>query len=454
MSALLHATQKFFRFLDSQHWLILSLTAPLLLFPAPKRILALAVVPGLWLLSALIGRRPPLPRTPFNLALLLMAVMLLVSLWATPDISLSLSKISGLVLGFGVFFATRREAARLRWGLTVFMAFGLGVAALGLLGASWFTDKLTPLNALTARLPQLISGLQGAESGFHPNEVAGALLWTLPLLLSLSLSGLTEIKPKGWLFALWLGSLFEGLVFVLSQSRGGYLGLTAALMLMALLALPPRLRRWALVTGGLLTAALLTQAKALLGWFTASGASTNSALSLATLESRLEIWSRAVAILQDFPLTGIGMNLFRSLVPAHYPFYINPSTFNFGHAHNEFLQAALDLGLPGLVSLLALYLIAFWMLAEIWRHSFSSAQPGQENWFTLRANAPFTPKLTRAAALGLLGGLLAHLLYGLTDAVALGAKPGLLFWMLLGLISGLYTQTIEVNHEQGTHELA
>jgi hypothetical protein len=43
-------------------------------------------------------------------------------------------------------------------------------------------------------------------------------------------------------------------------------------------------------------------------------------------------------------------------------------------------------------------------------------------------------------ALGLGGGLLAHLLYGLTDAVALGAKPGVLFWMLLGLIAGLHRQ--------------
>ncbi len=48
--------------------------------------------------------------------------------------------------------------------------------------------------------------------------------------------------------------------------------------------------------------------------------------------------------------------------------------------------------------------------------------------------------LTRSLTLGLGGGLLAHLLYGLTDAVALGAKPGVLLWMLLGLIAGLHAQ--------------
>jgi len=47
----------------------------------------------------------------------------------------------------------------------------------------------------------------------------------------------------------------------------------------------------------------------------------------------------------------------------------------------------------------------------------------------------------RLLALGLLGGLLAHFIYGMTDAVALGAKPGFLFWWLLGMVYGLYEQS-------------
>ena len=42
--------------------------------------------------------------------------------------------------------------------------------------------------------------------------------------------------------------------------------------------------------------------------------------------------------------------------------------------------------------------------------------------------------------MGLGGGVLAHMIYGLIGAVALGAKPGVLFWMLLGLICGLHAQ--------------
>ncbi|GAB4502300.1 MAG: hypothetical protein Fur0035_18480 [Anaerolineales bacterium] len=426
------ALNKILKFLDGWHWLILALAAPLLLFPAPGRILALGVVPGLWLLAWRTGRKPPLTRTPFNLALLLLAFMLLISLWASNDLNASLPKISGMVLGFGIFFAVSRESARLGWSVALFLALGLGVAALGLLGANWFDDKILALNALTARLPKLISGLQGAESGFHPNEVAGALLWVLPLIISLGLAGLAapakSNAQKMVLALFWLAAAFVALVFLLSQSRSSYLGLLIALTLMLLIALPVHLRRWALAAGALLVAALLTQWKALLDWFL-DKASANSALSLVTLESRLEIWSRALYGIQDFPLTGMGMNTFRSISRVYYPFFQLSPNFNFGHAHNEFLQAALDLGLPGLVAFLALYILAFWMLAEAWKAA-RRLSPARFSLFTDYYSL----------ILGLGGGLLAHLLYGLTDAVALGAKPGLLFWFLLGLVAALYAQ--------------
>jgi putative inorganic carbon (HCO3(-)) transporter len=146
-------------------------------------------------------------------------------------------------------------------------------------------------------------------------------------------------------------------------------------------------------------------------------------MSLGTLSGRFEVWSRAIYGIQDFPFTGMGMNTFRRVVHVLYPlFTVSPET-DIGHAHNEFLQAALDLGIPGLIAFLALNLGAFAMLASSWRQ---------------RAELPFSEPLSRALILGLGGGLAAHLIYGMTDAVALGAKPGVLWWMLLGLVAGLY----------------
>lgn len=126
-----------------------------------------------------------------NGALLLMALMVLVSLWATFDMAYSLPKISGMVLGLGVFFAVAREGERVRgWWLSLlaFLGIGLGIAVLGSLGTRWASSKISFLEPILARLPMLIKGLQGAESGLHPNEVAGALIWVLLVMMAVSVA--------------------------------------------------------------------------------------------------------------------------------------------------------------------------------------------------------------------------------------------------------------------------
>ena len=141
----------------------------------------------------------------------------------------------------------------------------------------------------------------------------------------------------------------------------------------------------------------------------------------------------------------MGMNAFRKVVLVLYPLFTISSEFDIAHAHNEFLQAALDLGIPGLVAFISLYIVAFWMLADGWRVTRHLQQNTAKSPKGDYCEVPEEGSLivTRSLILGLGGGLLAHLLYGLTDAVALGAKPGVLFWMLLGLIAGLYGQAQE-----------
>jgi len=484
-------------FIDRGHWLWLALTAPFLLFPSPSRSLALLVVPGLWIVAWLAGREP-LPRTPLNATLLLMFFMVLVSTWATYDVAISLPKISGMVLGMGVFFAVAREGERVRgWWLSLlaFLGIGLGIAVLGSLGTRWASSKISFLEPILARLPMLIKGLQGAESGFHPNEVAGALGWVLPVMMAVSVAlffspqppknGGTRtqrvtlrerfLRPKGLrlanarFFAPWksarvlrmtcwqrkkqhravmlvvmtilclVATFFVAAVFLLSQSRGGYIGLALTLSALILIALPRRWRWYSLIALVVLAIVLgflvPSRWEAVRTWIAGSDLAADPALSLNSLEGRLEVWSRAIYGIQDFPFTGMGMNTFRRVVPVLYPlFLISPDT-DIGHAHNEFLQAALDLGIPGLIAFIALYIGAFWMLADVWR---ATRHPPLN---TERCEVPEGGSLvTRSLALGLGGGLLAHLLYGLTDAVALGAKPGVLFWMLLGLIAGLHRQ--------------
>ena len=117
-----------------------------------------------------------------------------------------------------------------------------------------------------------------------------------------------------------------------------------------------------------------------------------------------------------FPLTGVGLNAFRSLMPLLAPSsHVSPA-IDVAHAHNIFLQTALDLGLPGLCAYLALLGVA---LANCVRIA-NGASP-----------------VRRDVALALAANIAAVHLFGLTDAVPLGAKVGLLFWISLGLVAAL-----------------
>lgn len=385
-----------------------------------------------------------LPVTPLDWPILLLLLMVLVSLYATYDVAFSLPKISGVLLGVAIYFAVVARCTTWRawaWGGAFLLAGGLGVALLSLVGTQW-PEKVPVLGGLGERLPLFLQGLPGAPEGFNPNQVAGALLWVAPPALALTLVALRDLLARksppthSWAAAAFPVGLALSLLFTLlialSQSRAAWIGFGLIVPpMIARGALPARWARPAVVL--LLVAALAGGGWLLLDWAAAPAAAAPAGLedtpigSLSSLEGRLEIWSRALYGLQDFAFTGMGMNTFRRVVHVLYPlFTIAPDT-DIAHAHNAFLQAGLDLGIPGLVAFLAVHLSALGMLIGAWRARHSS-----------RVRA----RLLEAFALGLGGGLLAHALYGLLDAVALGAKPGVLWWTLLGLIAALHELTV------------
>src|SRR5581483_2380180 len=112
----------------------------------------------------------------------------------------------------------------------------------------------------------------------------------------------------------------------------------------------------------------------------------------------------------DFPFTGIGLNTFPIILDTLYPLFSVGPDAQVPHAHNLFLQTAVDLGVIGFVSLVALLIAAAVALVKAWKRL-----PAERYFGT---------------GIGL--GLLAHVIYSLTDAVALGAKPGVFLWAMLG----------------------
>jgi putative inorganic carbon (HCO3(-)) transporter len=362
-----------------------------------------------------------------------MMLMVLVSLYATFDITFSLPKITGILLGVAVFYALAELDSRwLRWAVVCYLIGGVGLAALGTLGAQRLV-KFPVLSSLVTRLPPALAGMPGAEAGFNPNEVAGALLWFIPLYYVLGATAWHDWRQKtrgvGRVLALWGAGLVTTVVLVFTQSRSGMLGLGLAMLLLLMLT-----GRWGriatavVVVAGVVALAIVGPRQVSDVLMGGQGATT-AVVGTLNASGRLEVWSRALYAIQDFPFTGTGLNMFRRIVPVMYPLFSIGPDLDIAHAHNHLLQAAVDLGLPGLVAYVAMWLIVAVMLIKIRRRSSND--------------------IFRARAAGLGAGLLAHFVYGMTDAVALGAKPGVAWWALLALAAAAFL-SIEQGEAQQT----
>jgi putative inorganic carbon (HCO3(-)) transporter len=142
--------------------------------------------------------------------------------------------------------------------------------------------------------------------------------------------------------------------------------------------------------------------------------------SLEGAESRPVIWWRAIAMIQDHPVTGIGMGLFQPVADHWYPFMsVNPEV---PHAHQLLLQVAVDLGLPGLISWLA---ILFGIVAMNWS-VYRTAMSTNDRWLA-------------GLGTGLLASQAGLVLHGLVDAVTWGmVRTAVVLWGLWGLVSAAH----------------
>ena len=390
-------------------WASLFLLYPFIFFITPERAVVLVWLPLLagwrWLAH---GR--PIPKTPFNMAIGLLVMMVAVSAWATPDFAFSLPKIAGLLFGIAVFYTVVDAASEsnARLGMTTLLLL-LMAGGLTLIG---FVSFYPPF---ASRLPFSLE--------VNPNEVSGILTYSWPLLFALMVGQLVTARkqPQRKQIAHWLAAavmaflLLIGLVILyLTTSRGGQLGCLVSVGLVLVLAtrrFRPIMLTLSLIT--LLTAGVLLFRS---GSTDMTVKHANASLT-ASVAGRTEIWLRAVQGIQDFPATGMGMNMFRRVMPALYPMPGAAAEVDFAHAHNHLLQAALDLGILGLLAYLLIWAIVAWQLVNVWLTCV-------------------TPQ-HRFLALGLAAALLAHFTYGVTDAIALGAKPGFLLWILFGLAAAL-----------------
>jgi O-antigen ligase len=279
------------------------------------------------------------------------------------------------------------------------------------LGASQWNSKSVSLEFIIDVLPRIADRLAAvdAKGGFNANEMAGALAFVCPLL-----GGLVAYhwgrynRPLRIITIILFGLLF--LALFLGQSRFALAGTLIALMALAGLLIPNRKWRW-LAWAGLVAIAVL-EIMIMRDVFSPPEQQALALRDEDSINTRFDIWQSALDIIRDYPLTGVGLNMFRDgRVRAKYPVpsFTSPVL---PHTHQEWLQIGTDMGLPGLIVWLGLQITVMYQL-------FKGCQQGDA--------------AAKAVTASVGAGLFAHGFFGLGDAITLWDRFAFLLWWLLAL---------------------
>lgn len=230
----------------------------------------------------------------------------------------------------------------------------------------------------------------------NPNIFAEYLTFVVPAALVFFFEERRWGARLVWLLVL----ACAGVGLILTFSRGGWLAVGLALVVLGLL-WDRRLLLWA--AAGLAVVPLVAPSQVL-----------TRAASIGSLEDssntfRLSIWLAVLRMIAAYWATGIGMG--SAAFNQVYPQFMLPGTPAL-HSHNLYLQVALELGVPGLLAF-------FWLLAAVAARA-------------LRA-LPQLGRRERGVLAALLASLAGFLLHGAVDNVWYSPKLMLLFWAALGL---------------------
>lgn len=380
------------------------LTSPFLLFPEFfTRYLSLAAAS--LLAVSLVGRGLMAGRQILSLVILVLPFLIAgsVNYWASADTGMTEQKLYVLLNGLAaVFLFASVKTAGAAFVRTWTWIFLLGILFLGLV-APFITRFSFPSKFVDLELLEF--KIFDTGEVLDANILSSLLGMALPIALSLLV--ISFRRKERWpvrTFHVGTTSLLS-LLLLLCQSRAGIIGACGGGVLLAAFFLK---RIWLFALLGLLLGA------GLIFWFDPGGVMgvASQTGSVTSLPIRFELWNRACDAIQDFPLTGIGAGTFSKVIPVLYPLFLVPMDATPYHAHNLYLQVAVDLGIPGLVGFVALLAFSLFVGLNVIR--------GGE-----------------VLAVGYLGGLTAFLMNGLLDSPLWLNKPHLVPFFFVGALVAL-----------------
>ena len=289
-----------------------------------------------------------LPRGAAGWFLGFLLLWLPVTVWQSPDTTHAWEVAGYVYFAFTTFVALSHWSflhEHPQWLVFLLLAIGVGLAIVGPETFSVNPDKVLDIYR-TEEFSLVDPSFRGET--INPNILGGVLVFLMPLGIALARPW-PWARWRWWPLLLWAPVLFMGNALILSQSRSSWVALLVASLLLCWFF-------WPHFTTGLALIALI--GGGLVWWqYDVNAFLDNEILrsAQASLNLRLTIWRLSLHLIADHPLIGIGLGNFKATFAAYFPnIPLIGGQFAPPHAHNLFVQLALDLGLPGLLAYLGL----------------------------------------------------------------------------------------------------
>lgn len=257
----------------------------------------------------------------------------------------------------------------------------------------------------------------------NPNMLGEYFVMIIPIAVSVIISG--EFFKRSQLFFF---TLVMGFCLILTWSRGAWLGLIFAVVI--LLFIWHKRALW-LVFGGLIAFPLATfvMPASILNRFMSIGNMADTSTSY-----RVNIWRGAIRMIRDHLFTGIGIG--EGAWGKVYPDYTLPGIEKAPHSHNLVMQITVEMGIIALIVFFAFlffsYQSGFTMFKKL--SDSPTVDPSGLLAKTNRSPGRIDPKLSiRMASAGPLCGIFGVFVQGFTDYSWYNYRVFMIFWLVLGL---------------------
>lgn len=207
--------------------------------------------------------------------------------------------------------------------------------------------SLFALNAVAIISPLYVGGRVTATYSYDPNDFALCLLMGVSLIYPLAKVSSVKIR-----MVCYSVSLFSVCSIFLSQSRGAAIAFAVVALFESITYDVKHFAKKIALYGVLFVVAMVSVDSSSLGRFSTI-ADVEDDYNMHSQGGRIAIWTRGIDMILQNPIFGVGIKVYRVADGASH------EGGKWSEAHNSFVQAAAEVGIPGFLVFLIMLFSAF-----------------------------------------------------------------------------------------------